>query len=61
MSIRMIARELYAFQKSVERLEEELSTAPLEKQADLRDRLRKARAEMGRMRQILNGHKDADR
>jgi len=58
MSIRMIAQELYRLLKEVERLEKELQEVPFEKQADLKDRLRKAKAERDRLRATLEGKKE---
>ena len=59
MSIRLIAKELYALHQEIEKLEKELSDAPIEKQERLRDRLRKAKAEHEYMRRALDGAKSA--
>ena len=58
MSIRGIARELYRLQKEVDALAHELQRASLEKQAELKNRLRKATAEKNRMQRILDGRLD---
>jgi uncharacterized protein (UPF0335 family) len=57
MPIRMIAQELYRLLQEVERLEKELNNVPFEKQADIKDQLRKAKAERDRLRAILEGKK----
>jgi outer membrane murein-binding lipoprotein Lpp len=58
MSIRLIAKALYQLQQEVERLEREMEAAPYERQAALREALRKARAERDRMGRVLEGSKD---
>jgi uncharacterized protein (UPF0335 family) len=58
MPIRMIAQELYRMLQEVERLEKELKNIPFEKQANIRDLLRKAKAERDRLRGILEGKKE---
>jgi uncharacterized protein (UPF0335 family) len=58
MPIRMIAQELYRLLQEVERLERELKKVPFEKQATIKDLLRKAKAERDRLRAILEGKKD---
>lgn len=57
MTIRMIAEELYRLIKNVEELERALRNAPLEKRAEIEDRLRKARAERNRLQAILENKK----
>jgi len=57
MPIRMIALELYRLIQEVESLEEKIKSTPYEKQAEIKDRLRKAKAEMNRMQAILEGEK----
>ena len=57
MSIRMIAKELYELVQAVERIEKQLKDTPLEKQDELKDQLRKVRAERNRMRRALDGEK----
>jgi hypothetical protein len=56
MSIRLLARDLYRLQKTVERLEEELAVAPLEKRAEIEESLRRTRAEKASVRRALDGH-----
>ena len=58
MPIKMIARELYLLLREVERIEKELKNAPLEKHEEIKDNLRKIKAERNRMRAILEGKKD---
>ena len=59
MSIRMIARDLYRLQQEVERLERELKTTPLKEKDEIKDRLRKLKAERDQVRRILEGSKEA--
>jgi len=59
MSLRMVAVELYRVMKEVEGLErklESLDTRPQEKQG-IEDTLRKARAEMVRLKKMVEGAK----
>lgn len=58
MSIRMIAKDLYRLRQKVEMLEEQAKNVPLEKQEELNDILRKERAELDRMQQMLDGAKE---
>ena len=58
MPIRMIAQELYRLLREVERLEKELRNVPFENQANIKDLLRKAKAERDRLRAILEGKKE---
>lgn len=58
MSIRLIAKELYALQQAVEKLEDQVRSAPPEKQEAMKDRLRKLKAEWHRMRKVLDGAKE---
>lgn len=58
MSIRLIAMDLYRLYREVTELEREIRNAPPEKSAELKDRLRKARAERDAMRRVLDGHKE---
>lgn len=58
MSIRLIAQELYRLQQEVEKLEDQVRSAPHEKQEALKDRLRKVKAERDRMRGALDGAKE---
>ena len=59
MSIRLIAKELYRLQQAVEKLEKELACTPAGRSDELRDRLRKLRAERNRMRRALDGSKES--
>jgi len=58
MSIRLIARDLYRLKREVESLEKEAENAPASMRAALEERLRRARAEYRRMRQVLDGAKE---
>jgi protein-arginine kinase activator protein McsA len=58
MPIRMIAQELYRLIQEVERLEKKLKSIPFEKQAKIKDELRKTKAERDRMHAILEGKKE---
>ena len=58
MPIRMIAQELYRLIQEVERLERELKDVPFEKQAKIKDQLRKIKAEKNRVHAILEGKKE---
>ena len=51
MSIQLIAKELYHFQKEVEKIED----ASYEKREEMKDQLRKTKAERDRIRRMLNG------
>ena len=57
MPIKMIARELYVLLREVEKVEKELKNAPMEKHFEIKDKLRKIKAERNRMRAILEGKK----
>ncbi len=59
MSIKLIAVELYRLVKEAERLEKALAEAPPEKKAAIENELRKIIAERNRMRDMLDGQKDA--
>ena len=59
MSIRLIAKELYALHQKIEKIEKELTEAPLDKQTGLKDRLRKAKAEHEYIRKALDGAKSS--
>ena len=54
----MIAKGLYLLRQKVEMLEEQAKNAPFEKQAELKDVLRKRRAELARMQRMLDGAKE---
>ena len=58
MPIRMIAQELYRLIQEVESLEKELKGVPFERQAKIKDQLRKTKAERDRMHAILDGKKE---
>lgn len=58
MSIRMIAKELYALEQQVDRLEKQIESEPPGKREALRERLRKTKADRDRMRKILDGQKE---
>jgi hypothetical protein len=58
MPIRMIAQELYRLLQEVEKIEKQLKDAPFEKQAKIKDQLRKTKAERDRLRAILEGKKE---
>ncbi len=60
MPIRMIAQELYRLIQEVESLEKKIKSesVPFEKQAKIKDQLRKTKAERDRMHAILEGKKD---
>lgn len=58
MSIRLIAKDLYQLIREVEHLETQIQNTPYENQSDMKDRLRKLRAERNRMRKVLEGCKD---
>jgi hypothetical protein len=58
MSIRIIARDLYRLLQKVERLEQQVESSSSEKKEELKDRLRKVRAEQNRIRRILDGAKE---
>ena len=58
MSIRLIAKDFYQLICEVEKLEKEIDHTPYENQADMKDQLRKLRAERNRMQRVLEGCKD---
>ena len=58
MSIRMIAQELYRLLQELEKVEKQLKNAPFEKQEEIKDQLRKLKAERNRVRDILEGKKE---
>lgn len=55
MSIRLLAQDLYRYQKEVERLEKKLAVAPIGKRSMIEEALRKAKAEQAFLRQALDG------
>jgi hypothetical protein len=58
MSIRLIARDLYRLKREVEMLENQFSRSSGEDRDEIKDRLRKVRAERNRMQRILDGAKE---
>jgi hypothetical protein len=58
MPIRMIAKELYRLVQEVEKLERRIESASFEAQKELKDQLRKVKAERDHMRKILDGKKE---
>jgi len=54
----MIAKDLYRLRQEVEMLEEQAKHAPSEKQEELKEILRKKRAELDRMKRMLDGAKE---
>ncbi|MCF8128590.1 MAG: hypothetical protein K9N10_08745 [Deltaproteobacteria bacterium] len=58
MSIRLIAKDLYELIRKVENLEKEIDNTPYENRSDMKDQLRKLRAEKNHMRKVLEGCKD---
>jgi hypothetical protein len=58
MSIRMIARDLYALECQVDALEKRIAAESADLQAELKDELRKLKAERDRMRNVLDGAKE---
>ena len=58
MSIRLIAKELYAARRREENLEREMAAADMTQRPLLEAELRTARAERRRMEEILAGHID---
>ncbi len=59
MSIRLLAKDLYRMVQEVEKLEKQLTCAAWDRQAELLDQLRKAKAERDRLRKLLDGQKDS--
>ena len=58
MSIRMIAKDIYRLRQEVETLEDRLKNTSSEKQDEVKDLLRKRRAELIRMQRMLEGAKE---
>ena len=59
MSIRLIARDLYRLIRKVSDLEKQIDDAPMKRQEELTDELRKAKAERDHLRQVLDGSKES--
>lgn len=55
MSIKLLAQDLYRYQKEVERLEKEMALAPIGKRTAIEEKLRKAKAEKEFLRRALDG------
>jgi len=55
MSIRMVAQELYRLLQEVEKIEKQFKNAPPEEHEEIKDRLRKIKAERNRIRSALEG------
>jgi hypothetical protein len=53
----MIAKDLYQLIREVKNIEKQIKDTPAEKQEELKDQLRKVRAERDRMRRMLDGEK----
>jgi len=58
MPIRMITQELYRLLQEVEKVEKQLQNAPFEKHEEIKDQLRKLKAERNRVRDTLEGKKE---
>ncbi|UCF90386.1 MAG: hypothetical protein JSW39_19095 [Desulfobacterales bacterium] len=61
MSIRLIARDLYRLHRQVGQLENKIAHAPPERIEELKDQLRKVKAERERLRNALEGRKESSR
>lgn len=59
MSISLIARDLYRLIREVSELEKLIDGAPLERQEDMTNELRKVKAERDRLRRVLDGSKES--
>ena len=55
MSIKLLAQDLYRYQKEVARLENELAVSPPEKRARIEAELRRAKKEWDYLRRALDG------
>lgn len=58
MSVRQIARELYRLKLELERLERELNGGSGEDRLEIAERLRRKKAELKRVQDILEGAKE---
>jgi hypothetical protein len=58
MSIRQIARELYRLKRQTVMLEQELSAAVGEERPEIQERLRRKKAELKRVQDMLEGSKE---
>lgn len=62
MYLPALARDLYKSQQEVQALEQRLQgESPVAEQEALLDSLRQAKAELGQIRNILEGHKEQSR
>ena len=59
MSIRLMAIDLYKLIRDVEKLENRIENTHYEKRGKMEDQLRKLKAERNRMREAVDGQKDA--
>lgn len=55
MSLRLIAKDLYRLQQTVDHLQNQLADCPARKRDELRHALAKAKVERDQMRRILDG------
>ncbi len=55
MSIKLLAQDLYRYQKIVHQLEKELAELAWDRRAACEEKLRKAKAERDYLRRALNG------
>ena len=55
MSLKLIAKDLYRLQQTVDRLEKQLADCPMHERDTLSRALARARAERDQMRRILDG------
>lgn len=58
MSIQMLAQELYRLLQKVDKIEKQFKNAPPEKKEEIKDKLRKIKAERHRIRAALDGRID---
>ncbi len=58
MSIRLLAKDLYLLIREVGQLEKRIENEPAEEREELKDRLRKLKAERDHMKNMLEGQKD---
>lgn len=57
MSIKGVAKELYRLQKELEKLEDQLRSAPPEQRIELELKFKKTKAERDRVKALLEGMK----
>jgi len=58
MSLKMIARELYQLETELSTLEKQFEKTPLMERDELRDEIRKVKAQRDYMRGLIEGAKD---